>query len=59
MYSLVAACFLEHWKRRQMCLKHTWDLTSLEDEEVQNNVSYTYHLSHADSLYIEPTHCHL
>uniref|UniRef100_A0A8C4DK01 Anoctamin n=1 Tax=Dicentrarchus labrax TaxID=13489 RepID=A0A8C4DK01_DICLA len=31
--SLWAACFLEHWKRRQMCLKHTWDLTSLEDEE--------------------------
>ncbi|TKS73397.1 von Willebrand factor [Collichthys lucidus] len=32
--SLWAACFLEHWKRRQMCLKHTWDLTSLEDEEL-------------------------
>uniref|UniRef100_A0A673AFR2 Anoctamin n=1 Tax=Sphaeramia orbicularis TaxID=375764 RepID=A0A673AFR2_9TELE len=32
--SLWAACFLEHWKRRQMCLKHAWDLTSLEDEEV-------------------------
>ncbi|CAG13075.1 unnamed protein product, partial [Tetraodon nigroviridis] len=32
--SLWAACFLEHWKRRQMCLKHSWDLTSLEDEEV-------------------------
>ncbi|XP_042269003.1 anoctamin-1 [Thunnus maccoyii] len=31
--SLWAAWFLEHWKRRQMCLKHTWDLTSLEDEE--------------------------
>ncbi|XP_041650613.1 anoctamin-1 [Cheilinus undulatus] len=31
--SLWAACFLEHWKRRQMCLKHTWDVTSLEDEE--------------------------
>ncbi|XP_074533989.1 anoctamin-2 isoform X2 [Halichoeres trimaculatus] len=28
-----AACFLEHWKRRQMCLRHTWDLMSLEDEE--------------------------
>uniref|UniRef100_A0A3Q3C729 Anoctamin n=1 Tax=Haplochromis burtoni TaxID=8153 RepID=A0A3Q3C729_HAPBU len=32
--SLWAAWFLEHWKRRQMYLKHTWDLTSLEDEEV-------------------------
>ncbi|KAM3869676.1 anoctamin-1-like [Diretmus argenteus] len=31
---LWAACFLEHWKRRQMCLKHSWDLTSLEDQEV-------------------------
>ena len=35
VYLLLAACFLEHWKRRQMCLKHSWDLTSLEDEEVQ------------------------
>lgn len=34
VWLLVAACFLEHWKRRQMCLKHSWDLTSLEDEEV-------------------------
>uniref|UniRef100_A0A668TIG1 Anoctamin n=1 Tax=Oreochromis aureus TaxID=47969 RepID=A0A668TIG1_OREAU len=34
--SLWAAWFLEHWKRRQMYLKHTWDLTSLEDEEVLN-----------------------
>ncbi|KAM4552958.1 anoctamin-1 [Fundulus diaphanus] len=32
--SLWAACFLEHWKRRQVCLKHSWDLTSLEHEEV-------------------------
>ncbi|XP_051808167.1 anoctamin-1 isoform X1 [Acanthochromis polyacanthus] len=31
--SLWAAWFLEHWKRRQMCLKYSWDLTSLEDEE--------------------------
>ncbi|XP_037539424.1 anoctamin-1 [Nematolebias whitei] len=31
--SLWAAWFLEQWKRRQMCLRHTWDLTSLEDEE--------------------------
>uniref|UniRef100_A0A8C5DTG9 Anoctamin n=1 Tax=Gouania willdenowi TaxID=441366 RepID=A0A8C5DTG9_GOUWI len=32
--SLWAALFLEHWKRRQMYLKHSWDLTSMEDEEV-------------------------
>ncbi|XP_028306533.1 anoctamin-1 isoform X2 [Gouania willdenowi] len=31
--SLWAALFLEHWKRRQMYLKHSWDLTSMEDEE--------------------------
>uniref|UniRef100_A0A3B4UE69 Anoctamin n=1 Tax=Seriola dumerili TaxID=41447 RepID=A0A3B4UE69_SERDU len=38
--SLWAACFLEHWKRRQMCLKHTWDLTSLEDEEEEMRPEY-------------------
>uniref|UniRef100_A0A3Q2YKE7 Anoctamin n=1 Tax=Hippocampus comes TaxID=109280 RepID=A0A3Q2YKE7_HIPCM len=38
--SLWAACFLEHWKRRQMCLKHTWDLTSLEDEEEELRPEY-------------------
>uniref|UniRef100_A0AAX7SY02 Anoctamin n=1 Tax=Astatotilapia calliptera TaxID=8154 RepID=A0AAX7SY02_ASTCA len=36
--SLWAAWFLEHWKRRQMYLKHTWDLTSLEDEEVMKEI---------------------
>ncbi|XP_075894235.1 anoctamin-1 [Nelusetta ayraudi] len=38
--SLWAACFLEHWKRRQMCLKHSWDLTSLEDEEEELRPEY-------------------
>ncbi|CAL8374160.1 unnamed protein product [Arctogadus glacialis] len=38
--SLWAACFLEHWKRRQMCLKHSWDLTSLEDEEEEVRPEY-------------------
>ncbi|KAM4574015.1 anoctamin-2 [Odontesthes bonariensis] len=38
--SLWAACFLEHWKRRQMCLRHTWDLTSLEDEEDELRPEY-------------------
>uniref|UniRef100_A0AAY5ERR5 Anoctamin n=1 Tax=Electrophorus electricus TaxID=8005 RepID=A0AAY5ERR5_ELEEL len=32
--SLWAAVFLEHWKRRQRCLQHSWDLTGLEEEEV-------------------------
>lgn len=53
MYSLVAACFLEHWKRRQMCLKHTWDLTSLEDEEVQINLDTAC----ACIIYIPPFTC--
>uniref|UniRef100_A0A8C1WIH2 Anoctamin n=1 Tax=Cyprinus carpio TaxID=7962 RepID=A0A8C1WIH2_CYPCA len=31
--SLWAAFFMEHWKRRQMCLNYEWDLTGFEDEE--------------------------
>ncbi|KAI7802171.1 putative anoctamin-1-like [Triplophysa rosa] len=31
--SLWAAVFLEHWKRRQRCLQHSWNLTGMEDEE--------------------------
>uniref|UniRef100_A0A3B5A536 Anoctamin n=1 Tax=Stegastes partitus TaxID=144197 RepID=A0A3B5A536_9TELE len=38
--SLWAAWFLEHWKRRQMCLKYSWDLTSLEDEEEDMRPEY-------------------
>uniref|UniRef100_A0A672ILW6 Anoctamin n=1 Tax=Salarias fasciatus TaxID=181472 RepID=A0A672ILW6_SALFA len=38
--SLWAALFLEHWKRRQMYLKHSWDLTSLEDEEEEMRPEY-------------------
>uniref|UniRef100_A0A3P8TF88 Anoctamin n=1 Tax=Amphiprion percula TaxID=161767 RepID=A0A3P8TF88_AMPPE len=38
--SLWAAWFLEHWKRRQMCLKYSWDLTSLEDEEEEMRPEY-------------------
>lgn len=45
MCPLLAACFLEHWKRRQMCLKHSWDLTSLEDEEVQHFACIVVYLS--------------
>ncbi|XP_030646282.1 anoctamin-1 [Chanos chanos] len=33
--SLWAAVFLEHWKRRQRCLQHSWDLTSMEDDEAR------------------------
>uniref|UniRef100_A0A3Q2NVP6 Anoctamin n=1 Tax=Fundulus heteroclitus TaxID=8078 RepID=A0A3Q2NVP6_FUNHE len=38
--SLWAACFLEHWKRRQVCLKHSWDLTSMEHEEDELRPEY-------------------
>ncbi|KAM9376072.1 anoctamin-1 [Pholidichthys leucotaenia] len=38
--SLWAAWFLEHWKRRQMYLKHAWDLTSLDDEEDELTPEY-------------------
>ncbi|CAN0372556.1 unnamed protein product [Lampetra fluviatilis] len=31
--ALWATTFLEHWKRRQMRLDYSWDLTGLEDEE--------------------------
>uniref|UniRef100_A0A8C2FIU5 Anoctamin n=1 Tax=Cyprinus carpio TaxID=7962 RepID=A0A8C2FIU5_CYPCA len=33
--SLWAAVFLEHWKRRQRCLQHSWDLTGMEDFEIK------------------------
>uniref|UniRef100_A0AAZ3SHX1 Anoctamin n=1 Tax=Oncorhynchus tshawytscha TaxID=74940 RepID=A0AAZ3SHX1_ONCTS len=38
--SLWVATFLEHWKRRQISLNHSWDLTGLEEEEVH---TITYH----------------
>uniref|UniRef100_A0AAY5KNV0 Anoctamin n=1 Tax=Esox lucius TaxID=8010 RepID=A0AAY5KNV0_ESOLU len=53
--SLWAAFFLEHWKRRQMCLKHAWDLISLEDEEVRTH-KHTHtnsHMMEPDSLTLE------
>uniref|UniRef100_A0A672N387 Anoctamin n=1 Tax=Sinocyclocheilus grahami TaxID=75366 RepID=A0A672N387_SINGR len=37
--SLWAAVFLEHWKRRQRCLQHSWDLTGMEDDEVRKTLS--------------------
>ena len=29
----VAVLFMEHWKRRQMRLNYTWDLTGFGEEE--------------------------
>ncbi|KAK2894489.1 hypothetical protein Q8A67_011718 [Cirrhinus molitorella] len=38
--SLWAAVFLEHWKRRQQCLQHSWDLTGMEDDENELRPAY-------------------
>ncbi|XP_072551737.1 anoctamin-1 isoform X2 [Salminus brasiliensis] len=38
--SLWAAVFLEHWKRRQRCLQHRWDLTGMEEEEDELRPAY-------------------
>lgn len=35
VFMFLGAVFLEHWKRRQRCLQHSWDLTDVEDEEVR------------------------
>uniref|UniRef100_A0A8D3AM72 Anoctamin n=1 Tax=Scophthalmus maximus TaxID=52904 RepID=A0A8D3AM72_SCOMX len=34
--SLWAVLFLEHWKRRQISLSFSWDLTGIEEEEVRD-----------------------
>uniref|UniRef100_A0AAY4DB05 Anoctamin n=1 Tax=Denticeps clupeoides TaxID=299321 RepID=A0AAY4DB05_9TELE len=39
--SLWAAMFLEHWKRRQISLNHSWDLTGMEEEEVRFGVTFS------------------
>ncbi|XP_054602478.1 anoctamin-1 isoform X1 [Nothobranchius furzeri] len=33
--ALWAAMFMEHWKRKQMQLNYEWDLTGLEDKEIE------------------------
>ncbi|KAF4091899.1 hypothetical protein AMELA_G00042210 [Ameiurus melas] len=38
--SLWGAVFLEHWKRRQRCLQHSWDLAGVEDEEDELRPAY-------------------
>uniref|UniRef100_A0A674DYZ5 Anoctamin n=1 Tax=Salmo trutta TaxID=8032 RepID=A0A674DYZ5_SALTR len=44
--SLWVATFLEHWKRRQISLNHSWDLTGLEEEEVHTLHTITTPLPH-------------
>ncbi|KAA0715187.1 Anoctamin-1 Discovered on gastrointestinal stromal tumors protein 1 [Triplophysa tibetana] len=36
----LAAVFLEHWKRKQRCLQHSWNLTGMEDEENELRPAY-------------------
>ncbi|KAL0964891.1 hypothetical protein UPYG_G00273950 [Umbra pygmaea] len=38
--SVWVALFLEQWKRRQITLNHSWDLTGLEDEEEHPRPKY-------------------
>ncbi|XP_028981057.2 anoctamin-2b isoform X2 [Esox lucius] len=38
--SVWVAMFLEQWKRRQITLNHSWDLTGLEDEEEHPRPKY-------------------
>uniref|UniRef100_A0AAV2IU25 Anoctamin n=1 Tax=Knipowitschia caucasica TaxID=637954 RepID=A0AAV2IU25_KNICA len=38
--SLWAVLFLEHWKRRQISLSFSWDLTGMEDDEEQPRPKY-------------------
>uniref|UniRef100_A0A672NZ57 Anoctamin n=1 Tax=Sinocyclocheilus grahami TaxID=75366 RepID=A0A672NZ57_SINGR len=37
--SVWAAMFLEHWKRRQISLNYSWDLTGMEEEEVRSHMN--------------------
>uniref|UniRef100_A0A672P5J8 Anoctamin n=1 Tax=Sinocyclocheilus grahami TaxID=75366 RepID=A0A672P5J8_SINGR len=38
--SVWAAMFLEHWKRRQISLNYSWDLTGMEEEEEHPRPKY-------------------
>lgn len=53
-----AAFFMEHWKRRQMCLNYEWDLTGFEDEEVwsHDTLTLTYDTSSLEVILLV---CHL
>uniref|UniRef100_A0A8C1CPU8 Anoctamin n=1 Tax=Cyprinus carpio carpio TaxID=630221 RepID=A0A8C1CPU8_CYPCA len=37
--SLWAVMFLEYWKRRQISLNYSWDLTGMEEEEVRSHTN--------------------
>lgn len=37
-----AVLFLEQWKRRQISLSFSWDLTGIEEDEVYKVYTYTH-----------------
>lgn len=41
LYVCKAVMFLEHWKRRQISLSFSWDLTGIEEDEVYTVYMYT------------------
>uniref|UniRef100_A0A8C2ZW44 Anoctamin n=1 Tax=Cyclopterus lumpus TaxID=8103 RepID=A0A8C2ZW44_CYCLU len=47
--SLWAVLFLEHWKRRQISLSFSWDLTGIEDDEVHTAHTHTHRSSYCVS----------
>lgn len=48
----VAVLFLEHWKRRQISLSFSWDLTGIEEDEVATVCTHTHSYVHTR----KPTH---
>uniref|UniRef100_A0A671X7Q5 Anoctamin n=1 Tax=Sparus aurata TaxID=8175 RepID=A0A671X7Q5_SPAAU len=50
--SLWAVLFLEHWKRRQISLSFSWDLTGIEEDEVATVCTHTHSYVHTR----KPTH---
>lgn len=46
----VAVLFLEQWKRRQISLSFSWDLTGIEEDEVYAVYMYTHRHTHTRIL---------
>uniref|UniRef100_A0A672ZTW7 Anoctamin n=1 Tax=Sphaeramia orbicularis TaxID=375764 RepID=A0A672ZTW7_9TELE len=58
--SLWAVLFLEHWKRRQISLSFSWDLTGIEEDEVftitntRNTLKHTHTFKHGTLSHTNP-----
>lgn len=50
VYVCVAVLFLEQWKRRQISLSFSWDLTGVEEDEVHKA---NIHVIKIDSYFID------